>query len=137
MQPAGFGIEKILPHPEDRPFSHLPLVPSFSSPQREAERKACRGGEVGGLGSMDLVQRRPREPAIQHRIEGRHAEPDPSGRSWPCPQSRLGEAAAQIGQGWCGGCGHGNGQLFTLCSFIKCSFPEGESSLPAVPRRCT
>ena len=97
MQPAGLGIDEILPDPEDRP-RHGVFRLLFRRPQRQPERKAGCGGEIAGTGSIDLVQRRPIDPTGKRRVDLRRAEPHPSRRSRPHPQGGLGEAAAQVRQ---------------------------------------
>ena len=106
MQSPGFGIDEILPRPQDGTLAGA--IPRFFTrtgggfarkcsglsicrprPQREAEREAGRGGEIGDLGSVNLMQRRPREPAVQGFVQPRHAEADPPGGNRPAPQGGL------------------------------------------------
>lgn len=92
MQPPGLRIDEILTHPEDWTFGGL-LLP-LPRPQGEAERKTGRGSEIGDLGSVDLMQRRSCEAAVQDLVQPGHAETDPPGRNRAAPQGGLSEAAA-------------------------------------------
>lgn len=91
MQPAGLGIDDILPHPEDRAL--------LRGPDGEADGEARRRREIGRGGRIDLVQGPTGDAAAQRRIEGGRAETHLPHRRRRAAQRHLGEMAAQIGQG--------------------------------------
>ncbi|MET3892362.1 hypothetical protein ABIE41_003438 [Bosea sp. OAE506] len=91
VQPAGLGIDDILPHPEDR-------APG-GGPDGEADGESSRRREIGRGGRIDLVQGRPGDAATQRRIKGGRAETHLPHRRRRAAQRHLGEMAAQIGQG--------------------------------------
>lgn len=90
MQPAGLGIDDILPHPEDR-------APG-GGPDGEADGKSRCRREIGRGGRIDLVQGRTGDAATQRRIKGGRAETHLPHRRRRATQRHLGEMAAQIGQ---------------------------------------
>lgn len=83
MEPPGLGIDEILPRPENGASASLPVDPP--RPQREAERETGRSGEIRDLGSVDLMQRGPREPAVQDLVQSGDAQVDPPGRGRTAP----------------------------------------------------
>lgn len=91
VQPAGLGIDDILPHPEDRAL--------LRGPDGEADGKSRRRREIGRGGRIDLMQGSPGDAAAQRRIEGVRAETHLPHCRRRAAQRHLGEMAAQIDQG--------------------------------------
>jgi len=83
MEPPGFGIDEILPRPEDGAFGGFLL--RLSRPQCEADCETGRSGEIGDLGGVDFMQCRPREPTVQDLVQRGDAQADPAGRSRAAP----------------------------------------------------
>ncbi len=99
MQPAGLGIEEILPGPEQRPRP--------CRPQRQGCGKAGRGGKVGPARRVNLVQGGAGDATAQRLVQRRHAEGDALHRRKLTREPRQGEALPETGQGAGGGIGHG------------------------------
>lgn len=108
MQRAGFGIQIILPHPQNRSLPRRP--------QSQADGKAGCCREIGRARGINLMQRSPDQPAAQHLIKPRNAKTDPAlghrRRAQPC----FGKAAAQIGQG--AGSGYHEGSNVNVLSLF-------------------
>lgn len=88
MRPPGLGLDDVLPDPEDRAL--------VGRPQRQPQGKTRRRREIRHARRMDLVQRRPCEPAAERLVESRQAEADVPCRSRSGPQGRISEMAAQL-----------------------------------------
>lgn len=99
VQPAGFGRQKILPDPEQRPRPR--------GPQGQRRGEAGRGGQIGPAGRIDLVQGGAGDAAAQRLIEPRHAETDTLHRRELARQPRQSEALPETGQSGGRGVGHG------------------------------
>lgn len=90
VQPAGLGIDDILPHPKDRAL--------LRGPDGEADGESRRRREIGRGGRIDLMQGGPGDAAAQRLIEGGRAETHLPHRRRRATQRHLGEMAAQFGQ---------------------------------------
>lgn len=104
VQPAGFGRQKILPNPEQRPRPR--------GPQGQRRGEAGRGGQIGPAGRIDLVQGGAGDAAAQRLIEPRHAETDPLHRREFACQPRQSEALPETGQRGGRDVGHEKCSLF-------------------------
>lgn len=91
MQPAGLGIDDILPDPENRPLA--------CRPDRQPHGESRRRREIGRGGRIDLVQGRAGDAATQHVVEPRRAEAHLPHRRRGAAQRGLRQMAAQIDQG--------------------------------------
>ena len=91
MQPAGLGIDDILPDPENRAKA--------CGPDRQPHGKSRCSRKIGRGGRVDLMQRRARDAAAQHVVEPGCTEAHLPQRDGCRAQRGLREVAAQIGKG--------------------------------------
>lgn len=89
--PAGFGIDAILPHPEDRPVARRP--------PGKAERESGRSRKARRAGRKDLVQGCPDEASAQGSVEFRRADLDPARLMRPAQIGTVRQKSPQIGKG--------------------------------------